>query len=315
MSKPRILFMGTPEFAVPSLAILVENNYPVAAVVTQPDRPKGRGRETAPPPVKVLAETINLPIIQPERLGDESFLKLFERLAPDMVVLAAFGQILPASIIATPKLGCINVHPSLLPKYRGAAPINRAIIGGEEKTGVTIMYMSEGVDQGDIILQQETTIGTAETYGELHDRLAVIGAKLLLVAIEKLTIGTATCTPQNHAAATYAPRLKKEDGLIRWNTDITGIVNLVRGLSPSPGAYTFLDRKKLKILDAVAEESPAGEKVGVTGMVTEKGLPVAAQNGCVYLREIQMESKKRMPVREFLRGYPVNPGSVLGVSS
>ncbi len=314
-TKPRILFMGTPKFAVPSLAALLEHGYPLVGVVTQPDRPKGRGRETVPPPVKMFAEKHRLHVTQPERLAADPFLMQFETLAPDMVALAAFGQILPPTVIAAPKMGCINVHPSLLPKYRGAAPINWAILRGEKQTGVTIMYMSDGVDQGDIILQQETPIGAAETYGELHDRLAVMGAELLLVAIEKLTTGTAVRARQDDAAATYAPRLKKEDGLINWNADVAGIVNLVRGLSPFPGAYTFLDGKKLKILDAAAEESPAEGKAGVMGMETERGLPVTAINGSIYLREIQMESKKRMPVREFLRGYPVKPGSVLGVSS
>lgn len=315
MAKPRILFMGTPEFAVPSLAILAENNYPLAGVITQPDRPGGRGRKNLPPPVKVLAEARNLPVIQPERLGDELFLKLFERLSPDVVVLAAFGQILPGSIIAAPVMGCINVHPSLLPKYRGAAPINWAIIRGEEKTGVTIMQMSDGIDEGDILLQKEVPIGAEENFGELHDRLSRLGAELLLSTIEMIVAGTTTRTPQDHAAATYAPRLKREDGLISWNADVAGIIRLIRGLSPSPGAYTVLDGKKLKIFAASGEETSAGNMPGKIGRETEKGLPVAARNGYVYLREIQMESKKRMPVREFLRGYPVKPGSVLGVFS
>lgn len=315
MSKPRILFMGTPEFAVPSLAALVEHGYPVAGVVIQPDRPRGRGRETVPPPVKVFAEKHNLCVIQPERAGDASFLMQFETLSPDMVVLAAFGQILPARVIAAPKMGCINVHPSLLPKYRGAAPINWAIIRGEKKTGVTIMYMSEGVDRGDIILQEETSIGEEETYGDLYERLAILGAEMLIAAIEMITAGTATRTKQDDAAATYAPRLKKDDGLIHWNADAAGIVRLVRGLSPSPGAYTFLDGKKLKILDAGTDEASIEGKPGMTGMETEKGLPVIAKNGYVYIREIQIESKKRMAVREFLRGYPVKPGHVLGAGA
>jgi methionyl-tRNA formyltransferase len=312
MAKPRILFMGTPEFAVPSLAALVERDYPIMGVVTQPDRPKGRGRETIPSPVKAFAEEHRLHVIQPERLAADSFLKQFESLSPDMVVLAAFGQILPAMIITAPGMGCINVHPSLLPKYRGAAPINWAIIRGEQRTGVTIMYMSEGVDRGDIVLQREVPIGAAETYGKLHDRLAALGAELLLVAIEKITDGTATRTKQDDTAATYTTRLKKEDGLIRWNTDAADIVNLVRGLSPSPGAYTFLDGKVLKVLDAVGEEAATGDAAGRVGRETEKGLPVAARNGCVYLREIQMESRKKMSIREFLRGYPIEPGHVLG---
>ena len=314
MSKPRILFMGTPEFAVPSLAALVAHGYPVVGVVTQPDRPRGRGRETVPPPVKVFAEQHRLPVLQPQHATDDSFLTQFDALSPDLVALTAFGQILPARVIAAPRMGCINVHPSLLPRYRGAAPINWAIIRGEEKTGLTIMQMSEELDAGDILLQRETPIGETETYGELHDRLAVFGAELLLTAIGMIASGTATRTKQDGAAATYAPRLKKEDGLINWDTDVAAIVNLIRGLSPSPGAYTFIEGKKLKILTARAEEARTAGKAGVIGYETEKGLPVYAKNGCVYLREVQLESKKRMAIREFLRGCPVQPGSVLGVS-
>ncbi|MBM4314843.1 MAG: methionyl-tRNA formyltransferase, partial [Deltaproteobacteria bacterium] len=189
MPKPRTLFMGTPKFAVPALTGLVKHGYPVIGVVTQPDRPRGRGQAPAPSPVKVLADALGLALFQPEQVRHPSFLETFRDLAPDLVIVAAFGQILPKAIIDPPRLGCINIHPSLLPKYRGAAPINWALIRSEEKTGVSIMRMDEGVDSGDILLQEETPIGPAETYGALHDRLAAMGAELLLIALAMLQAG------------------------------------------------------------------------------------------------------------------------------
>ncbi len=312
VENPRVLFMGTPEFAVPTLEGLVQAGYPIIAVVTQPDRPKGRGRKSEPPPVKIIAGKYGLPVLQPERVRDEAFLKVFRELAPDAVVLVAFGQILPREIIEFPRMGCLNVHPSLLPKYRGAAPINWAIIRGEEKTGITIIRMDVGVDSGDILLQEETMIGPAETFTELHDRLAGQGAGLLLKALASVVAGTVKATPQDHTLATYAPRLKKEDGRIVWGSPVRDIVNLVRGLSSSPGAYTFIGGRQLKVFLAEGEESPVTESPGTLGSETARGLAVAAKNGYVYLREVQLEGKKRMPVRDFLRGCRATPGEVLG---
>ena len=202
MPKPRILFMGTPQFAVPALEGLVRGGYPLIGVVTQPDRPQGRGRGLAPPPVKLAAQTLGLTILQPERVRTPDFLETFRSLSPDVVVVAAFGQILPTEIIRGPRSGCINIHPSLLPKYRGAAPINWALIRGETTTGVTIMRMDEGVDSGDILLQEETVIGSQETFGELHDRLAALGARLLLEALALREAGTLRPRPQEHRLAT-----------------------------------------------------------------------------------------------------------------
>ncbi len=312
MSKPKIVFMGTPEFAVPSLEILIKNGYPIAGIVTQPDRPKGRGRHTIASPVKVFAQSHQLRVLQPERLRNNEFMEVFRKLAPDMAVVAAFGQILPREILETPGMGCINVHPSLLPKYRGAAPINWTLIRGETVTGVTIMLIDEGMDTGDILAQEETAIFPEEKFGELHDRLAEMGARLLLKTIEMMMNDTVTRTPQDASLATYAPRLKKEDCLIRWDADIRGIVNLIRGLSPIPCAYTFHEGKILKIFSAKGKESPVNETPGTVGRETEEGLPVAARNGYVYLQEIQLENKKRMSVRDFLRGFRMPPGSVLG---
>ena len=314
MSKPKIIFMGTPEFAVPSLESLIRHDYPIIGVVTRPDRPKGRGQHLIPSPVKVFAQSHRLPVLQPERVRnmDRELIDLFRKLAPDLVVVAAFGQKLPGEILQTPKMGCINVHPSLLPKYRGAAPINWTLIQGETKTGVTIMLIDEGMDTGDILTQEETLIAADETFGGLHDRLADIGASLLLKTIEMILSGTAKQSSQDASGATYAPRLKKEDGLIRWDTDIHQTVNLIRGLSPAPCAYTFFKGKMLKIFSAQGEEIPVTETPGTVGRETEKGLPVASKDGYVYLKEIQQENKKRMSVRAFLRGFRISPGDTLG---
>ncbi len=303
MSKPRLLFMGTPEFAVPSLKSLVEAGYPIVGVVTQPDKPQGRGKRLQSPPVKELAASYGLLVLQPERVRDESFLQLFRGLNPDLVAVAAFGQILPPEILARPPLGCLNVHPSLLPKYRGAAPINWTLIRGEKTTGVTIMMMDAGVDTGDILLQREVPIAAGETWDLLHDRLAVLGAELLREAVAQVAAGAATRTPQRHEAATYAPRLKKEDGRIDWKQDAGAIVNLIRGLSSKPGAYTSWNGKIMKIFLAVGEPGTAGEEPGTIGAVTPQGLPVAAGNGRVYLQDVQLEGKNRMAIHDFLRGY------------
>jgi len=312
MPKPRILFMGTPEFAIPALTGLVKHGYPVIGVVTQPDRPRGRGRATAPSPVKILADDLGLTVFQPDKVRHPSFLETFRDLASDLVIVAAFGQLLPREIIHTPRLGCINIHPSLLPKYRGAAPINWALIRGEEKTGVSIMRMDEGVDSGAILLQEETPIGPSETYGMLHDRLAKMGAELLLIALAMLQAGTLQPQPQDDLLATTAPRLSREDGLIHWENDHRDIVSLIRGLSPHPCAYTTLDGKQLKIFIASSETAAVTEAPGTVVGETAAGLRVAAGKGFVLLQELQLEGKKRLAIRDFLRGVRIAPGKVLG---
>jgi len=312
MSKPTILFMGTPAFAVPALQGLVRGGWPIIGVVTQPDRPQGRGRATASPPVKVIAEGLDLPVFQPEKVRHPEFLETLRTLAPDLVVVAAFGQILPGEIIHGPKEGCINIHPSLLPKYRGAAPIHRALICGEEITGITIIRMDDGVDSGDILLQEQTPIGPEETFGELHDRLAVMGADLLRMALAMLLSGTLLPRPQDHSLATAAPRIGREEGRIHWDNDCREIVSLIRGLSPVPCAYTFLDGKQVKIFAAAVEPATVTEAPGTVVGEAAGTLRVAAGNGYVLLKEIQTEGKKRMAVRDFLRGCRIAPGQVLG---
>lgn len=304
--------MGTPEFAVPSLEILIRHDYPVVGVITQPDRPRGRGQAITPSPVKAVAERHHLSVLQPEKVKNPVALALFRRLSPDLIVVAAFGQILPPEILEAPPMGCINVHPSLLPKYRGAAPINWSLIRGETKTGVTIMAMNEGLDTGDILMHEETIIVPDETFGALHDRLADMGAGLLLKTVELMQHGTVRRISQEDSAATYAPRLKKEDGCIRWDSDVHSIVNLIRGLSPVPCAYTFFNGKKIKIYSSTGERTPVTESAGKVGRETEEGLPVTAKNGLVYLRDVQLEGKKRMPVHDFLKGFRMTAGDRLG---
>lgn len=312
MSKPSILFMGTPAFAVPALEGIVAAGWPVIAVVTQPDRPQGRGRTLAPPPVKLAAEALRLPVLQPEKVRHPEFLETFRKLAPDLVVVAAFGQILPMEIIRGPKNGCINIHPSLLPKYRGAAPINRTLMAGEEKTGVTIMQMDEGVDSGAILLQEATPIGPEENFGELHDRLAVMGAELLRMALAMLLSGTLQPRPQDHSLATAAPKIGREEGRIRWERDCRQIVSLIRGLSPAPCAYTLLGGKQLRIFAAAVEMAPVTEPPGTLVGEAFGTLRIAAGNGYVLLKEVQLEGKKRMTVGDFLRGSRIAPKQILG---
>jgi methionyl-tRNA formyltransferase len=311
MVKPRILFMGTPSFALPSLQILHEQQYPIIGVVSQPNRPQGRGLKEVAPPVKILAQKFGLPIFQPKKVKDASFLETFYQLKPDMVVVVAFGQILPKEIIDHPPMQCLNIHPSLLPKYRGAAPINWPIIRGETKTGVTIMLMDEGMDSGDILLQQEMDIEAAEAYGDLHDRLAQLGATMLIKTIEQVVAGTAKRKSQDASGVTLAPRLKKETGKINWQNNVSGIVNLVRGLSPSPAAYTFLEGQVLKIFSAEVNQNKVSEKPGTIITASDTGLPVAASDGYVIIKDVQLAGKKRMLAQDFLRGYHLKPETVL----
>jgi methionyl-tRNA formyltransferase len=312
MKKPRILFMGTSPFAVPPLYEIFQAGWPIIAVVTPPDRPQGRGRMTAPPPLKTAAQQMGLPIIQTPNVKETSFLETFQSLAPELVIVAAFGQILPRSIISKPPEGCINIHPSLLPKYRGAAPINWAIINGEEKTGVTVMKMDEGMDSGDILMQEETIIGENENFGQLHDRLAKMGANLLLKTLSLLPTGNIHPKQQDHALATFAPVLDKKTGLIDWKNDCRKIAGLIRGLSPVPCAYTFIHRKKLKIFSGTANIAKPSEAPGTIKVEKNDALCVAAPNGYIYLEEVQLEGKKRMKISDFLRGTSIATGEKLG---
>ncbi len=305
--------MGTPEFAIPSLKALVDNGHNIVGVVTPPDKPKGRGRKYIAPPVKTCALELGIPVYQPARVRSENFLNIFRQISPNMVVLVAFGQILPKEIIDAPKFGCLNVHPSLLPMYRGAAPINWPIINGDRKTGVTIMLMDEGVDSGDILLQEEADIDIDSTFDDLHEKLSSMGARLLIRTVNGVMSGTIAGIPQGDSLASFAPRLTRETGHINWDNEAETIINLIRGLSSHPGAYSFLGDKKLKIFYAVpGKECSSGEKApGTPGRLMEAGLQVAARDKHIYIKDVQLEGKKRMFIEDFLRGYRLLPGDTL----
>jgi len=312
MEKAGIIFMGTSAFAIPALQELFRSGWPIIAVVTPPDRPRGRGRVTAPPPLKIAAGELGLPVIQTESVKNDDFLETFKSLAPEMAIVAAFGQILPKPILYDTPRGCINIHPSLLPKYRGAAPINWTIINGEKITGVTIMKMDAGIDSGDILLQEETPVGENENFGTLHSRLAEMGAKLLLKTISLSLTGNLHPQRQDHSLATFAPPLDRQTGMINWEDDCGKITRLIRGLSPVPCAYTFLHQKKLKVFFAEAKTIPTSEAPGVIIGKRNDTLCIACGNGCVYLGDVQLEGKKRMNIGDFLRGTPVAEGEKIG---
>lgn len=312
MPDLRVMFMGTPSFALPALQMLHAENYQITGVITQPDRPQGRGQVTNPPAVKILAQKFGLPVYQPNSIKEQAFFELAKELNPEIIVVAAFGQILPKHILDIPRLGCLNIHPSLLPKYRGAAPINWTLIKGEAKTGVTIMMMDEGMDSGAILEQEETFVDPSENYGHLHDRLARLGAILLMKVIEQILSGTAQPHPQDSSLATFAPRLTKEIGEINWHNSVIDICNLIRGLSPSPAAYSFIEGKLLKIYAAEPKPETTDKIPGSFGESLVNGIAITASDGYVILKEVQLAGKKRMPANEFLRGYKLNSSNILG---
>lgn len=313
-----IVFMGTPGFAVPCLKALAEAGREPNAVVTQPDRPRGRGRKLLPSPVKEEALLMGLPVYQPERVRDRSFVSLLSDLKPDIIIVVAFGQILPEQVLSIPPLGCVNVHASLLPGYRGAAPIQRAVMNGEDETGVTTMKMDRGMDTGDILLQSRTPISQEDNFGTMYDRLSRMGADLLLETLELLEAGSLAGFPQDQQKATYAPPIGREDEIIDWSGRAQSIINQVRGLDPVPGARTRLGEKVLKIWSASSPGAgrPAGSSRGsspgeVLGPVGD-GLAVQCGDNPLVVRELQLEGGKRMPAGEFLRGLGIEPGTVLG---
>ena len=306
----RIVFFGTPEFAVPSLRALLAGRDPVIGVVCQPDKPAGRGQRLAVPPVKQAALRARLPVFQPEKLRAPETLDTLASWAPELIVVVAYGKILPKHVLELPPLGCINVHGSLLPKYRGAAPIQWAILRGAERTGITIMCMNERMDAGDILLQQETAIGPQETYGELQARLAEMGARALLDAIARLHAGTLMPQPQREDEMTLAPMIKKAEGRIDWTQPALQISRMVRAFNPWPSAFTALRGKQLKIHRAHAEAVHSTAAPGTVLGVGE-GVSVATGGGTLVLDEVQLEGRKRLPAAEFARGA-VKVGMVLG---
>jgi len=310
-NKLKIVFMGTPDFAVPALDALVMAGHEIQLVITQPDRPKGRGKKFAPPPVKVKAQDYGLKVYQPENMkGDEQY-ELISSLSPDVFVVVAYGHILPVRILNIPRLGPVNIHASLLPEYRGAAPIQWSIINGDEKTGITTMFMEKGMDTGAILLQEETPIKDEDTSESLHDRLSIIGANLILKTLDGLESGSVVPVPQNHKKATPAPMMKKELGRINWTDSAIKIDCLIRGVTPWPGAFTAFDGTVYKIIRAkpvsldIMEARP-GEVVSES----RSELVIAANNGAISIIEIQGASGKRLGIRDFLAGNKIPRGSV-----
>ena len=311
-SRPKIIFLGTPQFAVPTLRTLIHEGYNILSVVTQPDRPKGRGRKLTPSPVKILAEENNLAILQPGRL-DDSFLNLLLTLKPDLLVVVAFGQIIPGKVLSSAKWGGINIHASLLPKYRGSAPIQWAIINNEKETGLTTMFMDEGLDTGPILMHQEVGILKGETAGQLHDRLSSLAPGLLIKTLQGLAKGTIEKKKQDDSLATYASKLTKEHGLLNWSWPAERLCGLIRGLDPWPGAFTYYNGKMLKLFGCfLADEGRAVSVPGRVKGLTEEGLEIETGQGAIIVSEIQSPGKKRLPVKEFLKGSQLSSGSILG---
>ena len=308
----KVVFMGTPDFAVGTLEAIIEAGHEVLLVVTQPDKPKGRSGALQFPPVKECAVAHGIEVFQPTKIRLEENVEFLRKYDADIFVVAAFGQILPKSILDMPKHGCINVHASLLPKYRGAAPIQWAVINGDPVTGVTIQQMDIGVDTGDIIVTKELAIATDETGGGLFDKLAAVGAEACLEAMEQIANGTATRTPQNHEEATHVSMISKEFGLIDWNKSAVEIERLIRGLNPWPSAYTKLDGKTFKIWKASVKAENSNETPGSVCKAGKEGLEVQTGEGVLSLVEVQLEGKKRMEADAFLRGYQVAEGTLLG---
>ncbi len=315
MKKQKIMFFGTPEFAVPSLQTLIDRKEDIISVVTQPDRPVGRGQKLKFSPIKDLALKHDIRIIQPEKIKDLNFINRFKDLSPDLAVVAAYGQIFPKGLLEIPKNGFINVHSSYLPFYRGAAPINQAIINGETETGVTIMLLDEGMDTGDIIIQEKIIIEPEENASMLHDRLSVFGAGLLGKALDLLKAGKWSPTPQDNDKATYAHLLKKEDGLIRWDLPAETIFNQIRGMTPWPGCFTSLTKKLLKVHRALKLDTNKETVPGQIISASDDGIEVSAGEGSLLLKEIQLEGKKRMSAKDFIKGHRLAPGMVLGKQS
>ena len=303
--------MGTPQFAVPSLEAMLSHGRNVIAVVTQPDRRKGRGRKLAPPPVKEVALQEKLPVLQPDTIKSAAFLSEIENLKPDIIVVTAYGKILPGPLLSLPRYGTINVHGSLLPQYRGAAPIQWALINGEAETGVTIMQMDEGMDTGDILLPRAIPIAPEDTAGSLAEKLSVLGGELLVEALDLLTEDKLVSRKQDDAAATYAPLLSKKDGRIDWEKSASTISCLIRGLDPWPSAYTTLDGKWMRLFVPEVRDGEVSDAPGTIVRAGTEGLLIATSKGSLLAKEIQREGGRRMDVESFLRGRPFAEGSQL----
>lgn len=307
----RIIFMGTPDFAVPCLKALSESEHTLLALVTQPDRPKGRGGKLASPATKVFAQEHGIPVFQPPKMKNPDFLEELRGLNPDLIAVTAFGRILPPVILDLPPKGCVNVHASLLPLYRGAAPINWAIINGETETGITTMQMDPGMDTGDMLLVEKVPIGPEDTAGILFDKLSEIGARLLIKTLAGIGKETLEAIPQDNEKTTMAPMMTKETGKMDWSLTATSLVNRVRGLDPWPGAYTFYKGERLRIWKAAAEENSGSGEPGTVVRVDKETFSLTTGLGLLRILEVQPANSRRMKVREFLAGRNIREGERL----
>ena len=307
----KIIFMGTPDFAAASLEALIASRHEIQAVVTQPDKPKGRKGELTPSPVKVVAEGKGIKVYQPLKVRDEEFVKTLRAYNPDVIVVVAFGQIIPLSILKMPKFGCVNIHGSLLPKYRGAAPIQWAVLDGEKETGITTILMDEGIDTGDILLKKTIQIDTDETSGSLFDKLMALGAETILETLDELEKGNLTPTKQGESPTAYAKMLTKAMGLIDFTKSAKELDCFVRGMDPWPSAYTLLAGKTLKLWKVRVVEG--GGKAGSVIDIGKESFTVACGEGAIEVLEVQLEGKKRMSAGDFLKGSTLNIGQELGV--
>ena len=308
----KLIFMGTPDFAVFSLKALMEAGHEISAVITQPDKPRGRGYTLTPPPVKVCATEHGIPVYQPNTLKDEAFAELLRELDPQVIVVVAYGKILPKNVLDYPPYGCINVHGSLLPAYRGAAPMQRAILEGQPVTGITTMYMDVGLDTGDMLLKQEVAIEETDNFETVHDKLGACGAELIVKTLEALETGTAPRIPQEEANATYAAKITKEDCLIRFDRDVSAVHNQIRGLSPIPLAFTHTaDGKLLKVTEAYPAERTQAHTTPGEVLSLEDGITVACATGAIRLLGVLPEGKARMSAEAFVRGRKVQIGDIL----
>ncbi|MBA3007654.1 MAG: methionyl-tRNA formyltransferase [Proteobacteria bacterium] len=304
----RIILMGTPDFAVPALHKLLNGPDHVVAVVTQPDRPKGRGKKLTPPPIKVAAAEAGIPVLQPTKIRTEEFLNTLKSYQPDLIIVAAYGRMLPASILDLPRLGCINIHGSLLPRHRGAAPIQWAVIKGDSQAGVTIMQMDVGMDTGDILLPAAIPVAEDETAGSLFHKLAELGGTTLLQALDLLRQDKLISSRQDHSLATEAPPLTKEDGRLDWNRPAAELHCLIRGLDPWPGAYSFVDGQRFRFFAPEIIHKECRQAAGTLILADHQGLLIATAQDCLLIKEIQPEGKKRMTVEAYLCGHPLAPG-------
>jgi len=300
-----IVFMGTPEFALPTLEKIYNSSHSILSVITQPDRPKGRGQKQVDSPIKKFALENNLPVLQPATVNTKEFIASLLENRPDYIIVVAFGQILSETLLKVPKQFCINLHSSLLPKYRGAAPINRAILNGETRSGVTTMIMDKGMDTGDILLVDETPIEQNDDAQSLHDKLSEQGGKLVLETLSRLQKNDLLPTPQNSDLASYAPKLKKEESLIDWKIDAENIFNKIRGLSPWPGTHTLYNGKRLAILKGEIVLGESSDHPGHVERITDTGIEVGTGKNRLKITELKLEGKKAMPVKSFLSGYKI----------